>query len=571
MYTKVFGWKGIATVTFAVLIAMTSNVIFQKSIGSPNGVLFSNYSETLYGLASGNAGYARIYEDHPNVNYNDIYGLALDKIRREPGLLFQGMAGAFKDYFTGGMGAFSFLRLVNDKNTGNYSLWILTWAGIATFLCRPKKALSWMMLFAFIGILFSTFLLPPIDANYMRVYAATFPFTAFLAASGLGFPETLFQKSGFSVPASFSEWKTDSWLLPYSVGLLSVCLVSPLIVKLIQNPMNIRTSVGCAPNEVEILFRMGNHSSINILNDVNVGRSFVPDIKVSVFRESMFSRSWTYPHITQELKNLEPGYSVSIGGFYMISPQRSDGVHSGFLLKMGEPLPAGDHQICVIPASDENLKGSFFYYVSAPTTAAESLAPRNELPFTNWIRRFYGLILFVIALSLFDFWSLNPSRKLFLIGILFLIITSVFIHLHNTNIYPLIRARQVLKTENLLSVGGYGYKLDMEVDWIDGLSPDAPLVVYENGIALKKPNEDLSEIKTLGRGRFSVKDGELFFSASDNSDPRNNGRTYEIHGPTPVSQFIKYVSYLSFLVAIFFLGKHFLLPVGKDDNKLVNA
>ncbi|MCB9109939.1 MAG: hypothetical protein H6634_01690 [Anaerolineales bacterium] len=36
------------------------------------------------------------------------------------------------------------------------------------------------------------------------------------------------------------------------------------------------------------------------------------------------------------------------------------------------------------------------------------------------------------------------------------------------------------------------------------------------------------EIRELGAGRFSFWEGTVYFSASDNSDPRNNGRVYTI-------------------------------------------
>lgn len=556
VYRKVFGWKGFAAVCLAVLIAMGSNVLFQRSIGHPNGVLFSNYSETLYGLASGNAGWTQVYKDYPDVVYSAIYGLAIDKIRSEPGLFIQGMAGAFRDYFRRDRGAFSFLRLVGDRNAGNISLWILTWAGIAAILYRSKNARSWMILFAWAGILFSTFLLPPIDANFMRVYAATVPFTAFLTALGLGVPEIFFQKLGLSLPASQPEWKTDLWLLPFSMGLLLVLLLSPLIVRVIQNPVKIGSSLGCAPDEVEILFRTGDHSAIQLWNDDDVSRSFVPNVKASVFRKSMFHWTWTYTFITEEFMKLEPGYSINLGGMYTLWPQRSDGMESGFLLTKGKPLPPGDHQICVTPAADENLMGTFFYDTDS---SPQKLEPSPSLPFANWARRLYGPLIFAIILSLFDFWRLRPARKLLVLGNLFLILASLFIYLHSTNQYPLSWSREVLKTENAVAAGGYGYQLNLGADWIEGRSPDgSPVVVYEDGIPLKKPNQDLSEVKQLGNGRYSIADGILFFSASDSSSPQNNGRTYEIYGPTLLPPFLKYVSYLAALVAVIFLARYFV-------------
>lgn len=53
--------------------------------------------------------------------------------------------------------------------------------------------------------------------------------------------------------------------------------------------------------------------------------------------------------------------------------------------------------------------------------------------------------------------------------------------------------------------------------------------VLENGIPLPGPANALHEdIRRLGCGRFSFWHDQLYFSAPDNSDPRSNGRKYEI-------------------------------------------
>ena len=200
IYKRDAGWKGIVLVGMLVVVALTSNMIFKKVIGNPNGVLFSNYSYTLYGLASGNAGWKQISIDHPDVKENEIFGLAINKIKSDPALFGLGMIRAFQDYFSMGNGGFSFLRLIRDKNLGNHLLWILTWLGIGTALFSPKRSLSWMILFAFLGILSSTLLVPPNDADSMRVYAATIPFTAYLAALGLLLPEILLEENRIMFP-----------------------------------------------------------------------------------------------------------------------------------------------------------------------------------------------------------------------------------------------------------------------------------------------------------------------------------------------------------------------------------
>jgi hypothetical protein len=157
-----------------------------------------------------------------------------------------------------------------------------------------------------------------------------------------------------------------------------------------------------------------------------------------------------------------------------------------------------------------------------------------------------------------------------MLGNVFLISTGLLIYLHGTNIFPLSRTMEPLKTENAVPIGGYGYKLDLELDWNDRRFPGgSTAVVYENGVPLKRPNHGQSEIQIRGKGRYSTENGELFFSASDNSNPQNNGKKYEIYGPTPLPRFYEYVSYLSFFVGVIFLGWHFLPPLVKRNRKPV--
>ncbi len=558
------GWKGIVLVGMAVVVALTSNMIFKKVIGNPNGVLFSNYSYTLYGLASGNAGWKQVSIDFPNARENEIFGLAMDKIKRDPGLFGLGMVRAFQDYFSMGNGGFSFLRLIRDKNLGNHLLWILTWLGIGTALLSPKRSLSWMILFAFLGILSSTLLVPPNDADSMRVYAATIPFTAYLAALGLLLPEILLRKIGFFFPASATEWKTDGLLFPFSLGLLIMCLLFPLTLRVIRHPLYAGNSLACLPNETPRVFLIGDGSTIRLMKDTDVQESYLPTLQVTNFRGQTEAGPGFYPFLTRELVNLESGSAISVGGFRKITSQASDPIETGYLITNGQTLEPGPHRICVTPASDENLRDTFFYYSSANDSAKQDLSFIQKYPsLTDVIRGSYGVVLLLITLGFFDFWSLPLTRKLFVFGNIVLIIVGILVALHSAAIYPLAWERKPLQAENASHVEGYSYKLNLGVRWMDRkLLRDAPVIVYEDGTPLKHPNDSLFNIKQRGKGRFSIENGYLFLSASDNSNPQQNGRTYELYWPIPIPALYQYGFYLALLVGMFFLAKYFLkLPV----------
>jgi hypothetical protein len=61
----------------------------------------------------------------------------------------------------------------------------------------------------------------------------------------------------------------------------------------------------------------------------------------------------------------------------------------------------------------------------------------------------------------------------------------------------------------------------------------SPVILYEDGTPLAGPaHSSHADIANIGRGRFSHWKGQGFvFSASDNSDPNTNGRTYRAAVP----------------------------------------
>jgi hypothetical protein len=54
------------------------------------------------------------------------------------------------------------------------------------------------------------------------------------------------------------------------------------------------------------------------------------------------------------------------------------------------------------------------------------------------------------------------------------------------------------------------------------------LVVYEDGKPLGPPHSPFDEIRKAGKGRYNHWKDIIFFTASDNSDPRSNSRTYSV-------------------------------------------
>jgi len=86
-------------------------------------------------------------------------------------------------------------------------------------------------------------------------------------------------------------------------------------------------------------------------------------------------------------------------------------------------------------------------------------------------------------------------------------------------------------TVKLQSVHAYWVQLPDE--WLSFASDHADpkrstLVVEEDGVALAPGNVPLDTVQKVGRGSFLHWGGALYFSSSDNSDPRSNGREYRV-------------------------------------------
>lgn len=91
----------------------------------------------------------------------------------------------------------------------------------------------------------------------------------------------------------------------------------------------------------------------------------------------------------------------------------------------------------------------------------------------------------------------------------------------------------LINVSQIISYTGYAYYVVQDFGTLPDIVENTTrsvLRVFENGIELKPPHSMHGDIATLGRGRFSHwGDGAfvaLYFSASDNTNPKTNGRSY---------------------------------------------
>lgn len=91
--------------------------------------------------------------------------------------------------------------------------------------------------------------------------------------------------------------------------------------------------------------------------------------------------------------------------------------------------------------------------------------------------------------------------------------------------------RERIEIADIRSDGGYGYVARLRDGRPGDKEGSAPSVcrLLENGVPLPHPHSRHNEIRESGAGRYSHwTESSLYFSASDSSDPRTNGRRYEL-------------------------------------------
>ncbi len=99
---------------------------------------------------------------------------------------------------------------------------------------------------------------------------------------------------------------------------------------------------------------------------------------------------------------------------------------------------------------------------------------------------------------------------------------------------PAQRAR-LFELKGIQAGRGFTYLCELPPDCPPGDSNTAPLGsqldLLEDGQSLGPPHSVHADISTLGGGRFSHWQNALYFSTSDNTDPRRNRRHYQVYVP----------------------------------------
>lgn len=343
----------------AILIGFLANQIILKVFGHPDGVAFSNFAHTLYGLVVGGKSWTQIYVDHPGVQEHEMYSLALEAFRQNPFGIVGGALKAWYDYFNpNGMGAFSFIHF----NQGQYpvvtarirqTLYLLSYLSFLFCCYKWRKPENTLMVCLILGILLSVPFVPPSDADLMRAYAATIPISATLPF--LIFTP-LFRKVKLNYliqPPKFNL----SIKAPIYFGLVLVffCTIAPITTKIVSN-LSEFTKIVCPNNIDPVYMKFRSGSFVRLVPDTAIGHTHLPNIKISDFRNGFDIFSVGFPELTEELKKIEPSKDI-MSGFDLKTGKFM------FLIAESEMMPTQNSIIGICEKQEKNPvieKSNFF-------------------------------------------------------------------------------------------------------------------------------------------------------------------------------------------------------------------
>jgi len=117
----------------------------------------------------------------------------------------------------------------------------------------------------------------------------------------------------------------------------------------------------------------------------------------------------------------------------------------------------------------------------------------------------------------------------------FFVSASVLTYLHSRGSSVLRWQRIPLASSEMVPERGHCYQAPLgHGDWMSAHAGPSIAQVLEDGRVLGPANSMHEDIRQSGGGRYSFWHDQLYFSTSDGSDPRHNGRRYEVYWPHPV-------------------------------------
>jgi hypothetical protein len=260
-----------------VFLGFFLNFLISKIIGNSQGVLFENFAETFYGLATGYRGWTSLYIDHPGIRASEAWSLIIDIVRQNPLQLLLGIIRAYADYLSPET-MFRFLYFAEQQSSVSYILYVCTFLGILR-LFQMRSSFGYFLLSVFAGILISIPFAPPIDDG-IRALTATIPFSALILA--MPFAQITVTNAD-AVDSGFKQWLLSG----YTLGLIVLCTIGPILIIVFAKPVPKFSSLDCSGTSIPVGISVKSGSFVRLIENEAMTYSLLPNLRVIDLRSSI--------------------------------------------------------------------------------------------------------------------------------------------------------------------------------------------------------------------------------------------------------------------------------------------
>jgi hypothetical protein len=276
-------------------------------------------------MAAGYKGWSQFFIDHPELNgvpepliIHRTVDATVALIQDHPLQLVKAVVFSFGDFF---LRIFGFAKLnffFQDARAHLIlSLIVVGLLNICLFfgLFRLWKRRSEIreapfLLFAFMGILLSAPFAPPIDADSMRAYAATFPFVVLVTGFGMTGLLGRLKPQGEKIPESSSL----GMVIFLSAGLISVAVLGPWFVRGRVADAFLRIQKVCPAGERSYVFLTHPALAVDLVEDS--GQTFKDSYPSTRLSLESLRKNLNYNEYLQnqeQLNHVSSGSTIFIG------------------------------------------------------------------------------------------------------------------------------------------------------------------------------------------------------------------------------------------------------------------
>ena len=308
-----FAWKLPARMLGLIFAAMVLSRFLAFCVFDAENFPRSNFDYTAYGVVFYKRWDAAFHKY--GSRHDKIQEAIIERIKKTPSCVPIGMWRAWRDFFKDSA-PFRFM--------GRGYAEALQAAGILAFLlaCRRKLPASPFVVAVCLGIGASIPFAPPWDADTMRVYAATIPLHALVAALGVG---SLWRLAATRFPGNVTELpvvvgkpgESDRELtVATACGAVLLVLTFALpVTRLVFFPPKTRAqSVTARAEQPRNLFP---GTCISLVGN-EVARTRIPAVRVKDFRKRLKSLGVVFVEEAAAFAKLPPGITIVSGGFTLV-------------------------------------------------------------------------------------------------------------------------------------------------------------------------------------------------------------------------------------------------------------